>query len=170
MNKFFVFLSLLLLGLVYQCKTASTFSTYVVNGEYIMDGRAKQKDFVGNPKCKWFDSCYAAYKTNQSFINSLKPMSTEIKVVVVAGSWCEDTQRELPHFYKVMNEVGVSENQIELIMVDRKKHSSAFNVSALDVKNIPAIIFYKDGKEQGRIVEAAIGGTEEAMMNIFKMM
>jgi len=170
MNKFFIFLSLLLLGLVYQCKTASTLNSYAVNGEYIMDGRAKQKDFVGNPKCKWFDSCYVAYKANQSFINSLKPMSTEIKVVVVAGSWCEDTQRELPHFYKVMNEVGVSENQIELIMVDRKKHSSAFNVSALDVKNIPAIIFYKDGKEQGRIVEAAIGGTEEAMMNIFKMM
>jgi thiol-disulfide isomerase/thioredoxin len=170
MNKFFVFLSLLLLGLVYQCKTASTYHSYIVNGEYIMDGRAKQKDFVGNPKCKWFDSSYAAYKTNQSFVNSLKPMSTEIKVVVVAGSWCEDTQRELPHFYKVMNEVGVSENQIELIMVDRKKQSSAFNASALDVKNIPAIIFYKDGKEQGRIVEAAIGGTEEAMMNIFKMM
>ncbi len=169
MRNFIKLIFILAIVINYQCKTPMN-KIYKLNENYIMDGRARQKDFTKNKKFTWFDIGYDNYKTNQSFINSLTPLAKEIKVVVVAGTWCDDTQRELPHFFKVMNEIGISETQIELIMVDKKKQSSAFNISALDVKNIPAFIFYKDGKEQGRIVETAIGGIEEAMMLVFNMM
>ena len=74
-------------------------------------------------------------------------------MLIIAGSWCVDTQRELPRFFKIMNSMGVPNNQIEMIMVDENKKTAAFNISVIQVSNIPTFIFFKDGKELGRIIE-----------------
>ncbi|MFZ4796343.1 MAG: thioredoxin family protein [Bacteroidia bacterium] len=118
-----------------------------------LNGITKQADLTGNKIITWFDDEYKNYVPNQLVINSIKPLKNEIKVLVVAGSWCGDTQRELPRFFKIINSIGVPNNQIEMIMVDENKKTAAFNISVIQVTNIPTFIFFKDGKELGRIIE-----------------
>ncbi len=123
------------------------------NSKMMLNGITTQAILTGNKNFSWFDEEYNNYVPNQLIINSLKPIKNEIKVLVIAGSWCGDTQRELPRFFKIMNSIGVPNNQIEMIMVDENKKTAAFNISVIQVSNIPTFIFFKDGKELGRIIE-----------------
>lgn len=140
------------------------------NSSKVLNGRASQATFTHNKQFDWFDNEYNAYKVNNELINQLKPLKNDLKVLIVAGSWCGDTQRELPRFFKIANEVGIPHQNIELIMVDESKVSSAINVSVLQVSNIPTFIFFKDGKEQGRIVEKPKNTLEEDLCNLLNLM
>lgn len=91
----------------------------------ILNGITTQAILTGNKNFSWFDEEYNNYVPNQLIINSLKPLKNDIKVLVIAGSWCGDTQRELPRFFKIMNSIGVANNQIEMIMVDVNKKTAA---------------------------------------------
>jgi thiol-disulfide isomerase/thioredoxin len=119
----------------------------------ILNGISTQAILTGNKNFSWFDEEYNNYVPNQLIINIIKPLKNEIKVLVIAGSWCGDTQRELPRFFKITNEIGIPNNQIEMMMVDENKKTPAFNISVIQVTNIPTFIFFKDGKELGRIIE-----------------
>lgn len=123
------------------------------NSKMILNGISTQAILTGNKNFSWFDEEYNNYVPNQLIINIIKPLKNEIKVLVIAGSWCGDTQRELPRFFKITNEIGIPNNQIEMMMVDENKKTPAFNISVIQVTNIPTFIFFKDGKELGRIIE-----------------
>ena len=55
-------------------------------------------------------------------------------------------------------------------MVDEKKESNALNISVLQVTNVPTFIFFKDGKEQGRIIEKPKNTLEEDIANLLRLM
>lgn len=134
-----------------------------------LNGITNQADLTGNKKITWFDEEYKNYIPNQVIINSLKPLKNEIKVLVIAGSWCGDTQRELPRFFKITNEIGVPNNNIEMIMVDENKKTAAFNISVIQVTNIPTFIFFKDGKELGRIIEKPLVTLEHDLAKLLQI-
>jgi thiol-disulfide isomerase/thioredoxin len=71
------------------------------------------------------------------------------------GSWCGDSQEQVPKFYKIISLLNFDENKIQLIAVDRKKHAREYDalVQSLNIELIPTFIFYKNGKEIGRIIE-----------------
>jgi thiol-disulfide isomerase/thioredoxin len=135
----------------------------------ILNGTTTQAILTGNKNFSWFDEDYKNYVPNQEIINSLKPLKNEIKVLVIAGSWCGDTQRELPRFFKIMNSIGISNNQIEMFMVDENKKTPAFNISVIQITNIPAFIFFKDGKELGRIIEKPVITLEDDLAELLQI-
>jgi thiol-disulfide isomerase/thioredoxin len=135
----------------------------------ILNGTTTQAILTGNKNFSWFDEDYKNYVPNQEIINSLKPLKNEIKVLVIAGSWCGDTQRELPRFFKMINSIGVPNNQIEMIMVDENKKTAAFNISVIQVSNIPTFIFFKDGKELGRIIEKPVITLEDDLAKLLQI-
>ena len=135
----------------------------------ILNGITTQAILTGNINFSWFDEEYKNYVPNQEIINSLKPLKNEIKVLVIAGSWCGDTQRELPRFFKMINSIGVPNKQIEMIMVDENKKTAAFNISVIQVSNIPTFIFFKDGKELGRIIEKPVITLEDDLAKLLQI-
>ena len=139
------------------------------NSKMVLKGITSQNILTGNKNFSWFDEGYKNYVPNQEIINSLKPLKNEIKVIVIAGSWCGDTQRELPRFFKIMNSIGVPNNQIEMIMVDENKKTAAFNISVIQVSNIPTFIFFKDGKELGRIIEKPLVTLEDDLAKLLQI-
>jgi thiol-disulfide isomerase/thioredoxin len=68
------------------------------------------------------------------------------------GSWCEDSRREIPKFYKILDETKFDVNYLQLIAVDRSKKYDNYEKD-LTIFRVPTIIFYKNGKEIGRFVE-----------------
>lgn len=136
------------------------------SNKMILNGIINQSILTGNKNYNWFDNEYKNYAPNIETIDSLKPLKNVLKVLIIAGSWCSDTQRELPRFLKICNAIGIPNNSIEIIMVDENKKTLAINISVLQITNIPTFIIYKDGKEQGRIIEKPILLLENDLMNI----
>ncbi len=83
------------------------------------------------------------------------------------GTWCSDSKREVPRFYKIIKLINYDENKIELICVDRKKEVTNYDVSNYDIKYVPTFIFLKDEKEIGRIIESPKQKLEEDLLEIF---
>lgn len=146
--------------------SACSILTHHKKTQMVINGITNQAVLAGNKNFSWFDEEYKSYQPNQVIIDQLKPLKNEINVLVIAGTWCGDTQRELPRFFKIANEIGIPNNHIEMIMVDENKKTDAFNISVLQVTNIPTFIFFKNGKETGRIIEKTVGSMEEDLVKL----
>ena len=68
------------------------------------------------------------------------------------GTWCGDSRREIPGFYKILDETAFDVNYLQLIGVDRSKKYDDYEKD-LTIFRVPTIIFLKNGKEIGRFVE-----------------
>ncbi|MGB3841143.1 MAG: thioredoxin family protein, partial [Bacteroidales bacterium] len=87
---------------------------------------------------------------------------------IVIGTWCSDSQEQIPKFYKIINLLEYDENKILLIGVDKKKQAREYEslVQSLNIEKIPTFIFYKDEKEISRIIESPETTLEMDMLKI----
>ncbi len=138
-------------------------------GKLMLLGKTNKKAFESKD-FSWFDKNYENYITNDKIIHRLKDSLKNYKIKAFYGTWCGDSRRELPKFYKVIDEVGFEENQLEAIAVDRKKdaYKSSPNgeEKGLNIHRVPTFIFYKNNKEIGRIVEYPKQDFERDMLTI----
>jgi hypothetical protein len=89
-----------------------------------------------------------------------------VDVKVVMGSWCSDSQQHVPDFYKILDEIDYSPDKVTLIAVNEAKATEGNEIDSLDIKFVPAFIFYRNGSELGRIVESPEKNLEGDMLEI----
>ena len=82
------------------------------------------------------------------------------------GSWCEDSHRDVPQLYKILDEAKFDESKLKVISVDEDKLTPEGFEKDMDIQNVPTIILYKNNKELGRIVEYPIQTLEKDMLSI----
>lgn len=125
------------------------------NGDLV--GVATKKEFQKEPYGnEWFNDYYSYYETDKDVIKKLKPLVKNIKIKAFMGTWCDDSRREIPNFYKTMDEAGFNYTNLEMITVNDKKKAKGLE-KGYTITNVPTFIFYKNGKEIGRFVEHAVG-------------
>lgn len=152
-------------------------SCSITKNKTITDERTQRKELVGT--CTragfqkeefktWFQKGYAEYKPEENVVHKLKDQSLykDISIKIIFGTWCSDSRRELPRFYKIADEVNIPENIITLTAIDTKRSSQDKNPESVEFTRIPTFIFYKNGKEIGRIVESTKESLEKDMLNI----
>ena len=74
------------------------------------------------------------------------------------GTWCDDSKREIPNFYKILDNAKFNYLNLEMVAVDKSKKAKGLE-KGYDIIRVPTFIFYKDGKEIGRFVEHALDGS-----------
>ncbi len=156
-----LFLTILFLS---SCKP--TADVIMINEKPNLVGKAHAEQLKKEPFNTWFDSGYDTYKPE--FVNELKQTIGTTKISVFMGTWCEDSQNQVPKFYKIMNELGVKTSSIELITMDKSKKTPQNLEAGLNITNVPTFIFYQEGKEVNRIVESPIETLERDMLKIFQ--
>jgi|LGOV01.1.fsa_nt_gb thiol-disulfide isomerase/thioredoxin len=110
---------------------------------------------------------YNIYKVDKGITEKIVPISDDINIKVVFGTWCGDSQINVPAFQKIVNESGFDKSKVEYIAVDRKKTGGKLDISKLKVNYVPTFIFYRNGNEIGRIIEYPRGkNIEEDWINI----
>jgi hypothetical protein len=116
----------------------------------------------------YYDSEYTAYIPDAPTMTSLKTAfaTKKIKITIVMGSWCGDSQEQVPRFYKIIDQMGIADSSITLICVDRSKKSNKGETDSLGITLVPTFIFYLDGKEIGRITEAPKINLEKDFLEI----
>ena len=104
-----------------------------------------------------FKRNYDAYEVTAG----IDGLPADLKVKILFGTWCHDSEREVPRMLKLLAASGVKEEKISLISLDIRKEEPEGRARALDVRFTPTFIFFIGGTELGRIVEQPSGSLVE---------
>jgi hypothetical protein len=87
------------------------------------------------------------------------------EVTVFLGTWCGDSRREVPRFWKALDaEGGAVPFQIRYVGVDHDKKEPAALLAENGVRYLPTFIVSRGGHEVGRIVETSPHGVEQDLL------
>jgi cyclophilin family peptidyl-prolyl cis-trans isomerase/HEAT repeat protein len=91
------------------------------------------------------------------------------RVEVFLGTWCTDSQREVPKFLRIVEELernhGVSLPS-RYVAVNRAKNEPSELIEGRDLKQVATFIVYRDEVELGRIVEKPEAVFEDQLLQI----
>lgn len=136
------------------------------SGKPMLIGEADSSAFQDTSYSKWFDPEYDQYRVKTKDLDAIADTLKGFNITIVMGTWCSDSHREVPRFYKILDTLKYPESKIKLIMVDRKRKDLSGETDSLNIKAVPTIIFFKNGIEKGRIVEAPEETLEKDTYNI----
>lgn len=121
----------------------------------ILLGKINRKGLEKAPFKDWFDAEYNSYKPDEKTINEIKThIAKNAKIVIVMATWCPDSRREVPRFYKILDEIGFNEDSLTVYAVDRDKRVPNGDVDIYQIDRVSTIIYYHYNYEAGRIIES----------------
>jgi thiol-disulfide isomerase/thioredoxin len=112
------------------------------------------KDHILNTGKEW-QEIYDGYEVDESLLETLKSKIGEnLEIVIYLGVWCGDSKTNVPGFIKLMEALEQEEVKVTYYDVSRKANKTIkYYVKEFKVERVPTFIFYRAGKEIGRIVE-----------------
>lgn len=95
---------------------------------------------------------YGRYTPTQQELKQMQALSG-VSLVVLFGSWCHDSEREVPRLLKLIAVSGVELENLQLQAVDRNKQHPDKLHTDYKLRYTPTFIVMRDGKELGRVIE-----------------
>ena len=112
-------------------------------------------------KVRGWEASYKAYRPDPVALAKLRKIKGHYRIVVVLGSWCSDSRREVPRLVKILNVIGGKHFSLEMYGVGHtlRVDDPSFPKDVLPgvkAERVPTIIVLdRDGQELGRVVETA---------------
>ena len=146
---------------------------YEVNKEYsgskIVTGEFPKSVLQLDPDMKsWYAMNYAGYTVDTTLLSSIDSLFGGCHAVIIMGTWCGDSKHQIPHLIKIFDEAKIDSTQYEIHGVDRTMKSPDNYGEKYAVKFVPTIVFTKEGKEIGRIVEMPTETLEKEIVKILE--
>lgn len=119
----------------------------------------------------WFIENYNAYQPDMNVVKSIarKIMDKNIRIKIYFGTWCPDSQYEVPRLIKLLKSFDFDIEKVTLVGLDRDKkipNVTEKQAAQLDIKMIPTFVFFEDDKEMNRFVEFARETLERDVLSI----
>ncbi len=89
-----------------------------------------------------------------------------IQIVVLFGTWCHDSQREVPRLLKLLQ--GSENIQLKLFAVNTQKSDTQGVARQHQLRYTPTFIVIKNGQEIGRIVEKPTQSLAQDLVTIIQ--
>jgi thiol-disulfide isomerase/thioredoxin len=132
----------------------------------ILLGKTKRSELHMEPYSKWFTPTYKDYVVDTATVSSMGRKLRDAHLTIFMGTWCEDSQLQIPALYKVLDEAGFNPNHYTLITVSEEKDTPKGLEKGKNITNVPTVIVNMDGEELGRIVEYPIESLEKDLEKI----
>jgi hypothetical protein len=113
----------------------------------------------------WFDKEYSEYNVNDVHFNPAYVIPFD-SVYVFLGTWCSDSQREVPRFCKIMDHEYFKGTFVKYFALDGNKTCPAIDTKEYYVDYVPTFVFYYKGNELCRIIETPKLSLEEDIMDL----
>jgi thiol-disulfide isomerase/thioredoxin len=126
---------------------AATDAAHDLSGEITRDDILMRSDFAQN---------YAQYKPTESQLSAMQSLKNK-QIYVMFGSWCHDSQREVPRFMKLLDSSGVQVQKVSFIAVDRDKNDKTGISGELKLRYTPTFVVFDGDREVARIIEKPQG-------------
>lgn len=133
-------------------------------------GKVNKKGLTSEHYNIWFSKNYEDYNLDMTITENIKSTLKDYNITVFLGTWCGDSKREVPRFYKILEACDFPEEQLNVVALSRKpymyKQSPNHEEAGLNIHRVPTFIFYKNRKEINRIVESPVETLEMDIENI----
>ena len=154
MKKIYQLIFLSLFTYTLSASETNAINSYAVGDISIKSLFEMNEDFQNN---------YQEYQPD----NLLDPvLFRDIEIYVLFGTWCHDSQREVPRLLRLLNTLNIQENYIHLIGLNYSKNEPQDRGKYFQVKKTPTFVFLRNQKEIGRIVEMPEISLEADLLNI----
>ncbi|MHB1921799.1 MAG: thioredoxin family protein [Chitinophagaceae bacterium] len=164
-----IFFLFLLLGIGFRSFSQETYHTsYDSEGNKVLTGYLSESVLANDSAFQWFFNGVNDYHPDPSMVRYIAANKDHFQVVVLGGTWCPDTQKLLPEFYRVMIGAGYPLNKIMVIGVDHHLKAIGNETRPYHLVQTPTFIFYRNGKELGRIVDHVHKSMEADMVAILQ--
>ena len=132
-------------------------------GEKMVVGKISYNKLVDFSK-KWenSDQTYLNLKNN----SKLRSLFFNIKIKIFMGTWCEDSIREIPYLFNILNSINYNIESVEIICVDENKNTLEGYEKDFEIIKVPTIIFLKKNEEINRIVEFPVETLQKDIIKI----
>ena|SRR5690242_11584571 len=159
------------IGLQPQAKAQETYKSSVEqDGQKVLVGRINEKILANDSAFAWFYSGVNKYNPDPKMIKYISAYRDSFNVVVFAGTWCPDTHRLLPQFYRVMLASSYPADRIQLYGVDRNNKALDGEAAKYKLEKTPTFIILRHGREVGRIVESVHRNMESDIVALLDKM
>lgn len=169
-NKLFFLINVFLITNILNGQDKINLNKMVIDeksNKPMLIGICNREDFTKDTSFSWwFEAEYDYYQPEDSIIRLINLDS--IKIICVMGTWCSDSRREVPHFYKILDMLKFDEKNLRVYCVDRKKQAEGYDIDQFVIERVPTFIFYKNDSEIGRIIETPQETLERDLLKIIQ--
>ena len=138
------------------------------SGEIILLGKINLANLQTSKVTPWFNEEFNRVKIDFKMAKTLKPFTKNLKIKVFMGTWCLDSQRVLPQFFKILTAMDFEQENLEMFAMSEEKNTPSNFEKGLEIYNVPTIIFFKNGKEINRFVESPVESLESDIKKIIE--
>jgi hypothetical protein len=104
------------------------------------------------------------YNPNPEIAEKIQKQNNNVDILVFLGTWCGDSRRNVPKFFKsIQNNTNFN---FKIWAVDRRKKLDNQLTEKYQIKRVPTFVFFKDNQEIGRIIENPSKTIEEDILDI----
>ncbi|MBN1998381.1 thioredoxin family protein [candidate division KSB1 bacterium] len=119
----------------------------------------------GNEEWK---AVYDAYTIDPDALGILqKKVGEKLKIDVYLGTWCSDSRDHVPCFIKIIEALNNPNVEVSYFNVESKDEPDVkFYIEEYQIDRLPTFVFYRNGKEIGRVVERPQGTLMQHILKI----
>jgi hypothetical protein len=166
--KSFLLLLALLAGLSAAAQKPYTISKDEETGSLVFKGPITLSDLNGEPSFKWMKKGMDSYAPEENAVVYLRKALPSYTIVVLMGTWCDDSQNLIPKLAKVLQVTKFPMDHLAMWGVDRAKETGGIEHRTFQLKKVPTIIVFRGNKEMGRIVESVNRSVEIDLTQILQ--
>jgi len=156
------------MGISTQAQEVNKRITDTVHNEEILIGNCTKAGLMEGDYGVIFSEEYSTYIIDIQYTENIVQSDKDAEILVVLGTWCHDSEEQVPRFYRVLETAKFPEDQVSVICVDGNKTAGVLDISHLGIEKVPTFIFYRNGEEIGRIIETPVNSLEQDMWEIIK--
>lgn len=101
----------------------------------------------------WQAAWSETYDADPAALAAIRAHAAGAEVLIFNATWCPDCRREVPRFFKIVDQAGVGELPLSLFGLDRTLRDAEGLAAHWGIKAVPTFVFVKDGRELGRVIE-----------------
>jgi len=137
-------------------------------GEIAIGGHTRLELLVGEIRQTSLFDAHPSFRGGYEAFEA-KPLELpqDTSVWLFFGTWCHDSQREVPRLLKLLEAAGLGEESLKLIGLDYRKREPGGRASEFNVRYTPTAVFMRGGVEVGRIVERPTTSLYEDIKTMF---
>jgi len=119
----------------------------------ILSGKVNRSIIETDTAFAWFKENMQWGEADASAVAAIQKNASKFSLVVVAGTWCHDSNNLIPKLYRLLDKAGYPDSKVLLIVVDRTKKAYKNIQQKYTITNTPTFIVMQKGKEVGRVTE-----------------
>jgi thiol-disulfide isomerase/thioredoxin len=137
-----------------------------IEDEPMLLGEVNRSGLVQEKYKSWFDYNYDNYHPDSKVLEEVSKNISDVDIKIFMGTWCSDSEREIPAFYKMLDSLTYQPKSFEIISTDRTKKLPEQKMNDFEIVYIPTFIFYRNDIELGKIIESPTETLDKDILNI----